>query len=122
MSSVRILHLADLHVGMENYGRLDPATGLNGRVMDFLRRLNQVVEYSLENEVDLVIFAGDAYKRRSPSPTYQRAFTTTVTCMGWALVAYPKDKATALYLQKATQYLQSGVPVDGDGMTRIEEK
>ena len=38
MTSIRILHLADLHIGMENYGQIDPATGLNGRVMDFLRR------------------------------------------------------------------------------------
>ena len=46
MSSIRLLHLADLHIGMENYGRMDPATGLNGRVMDFLRRLSDVVEYA----------------------------------------------------------------------------
>jgi exonuclease SbcD len=78
MNSIRVLHLADLHIGMENYGRLDPATGLNSRVMDFLRRLNQAVEYALENEIDLVLFAGDAYKSRDPNSTYRREFARRI--------------------------------------------
>ena len=71
---IRLLHIADIHIGMENYGRLDPQTGINGRVMDFLRRLNDAVAYALDNEIDVVIFAGDAYKTRDPNPTYQREF------------------------------------------------
>ncbi len=78
MNRIRLLHFADLHVGMENYGRLDPATGVNGRVLDFLRRFDELIDYGLGREVDLVIFAGDAYKRRNPSPTYQRAFARRV--------------------------------------------
>ena len=78
MTSIRIMHLADLHIGMENYGRLDPATGLNGRVMDFLRRLSEAVDYALENEVDLVLFAGDAYKTRDPNSTYRREFARRI--------------------------------------------
>ncbi|MGD2205602.1 MAG: exonuclease SbcCD subunit D [Anaerolineae bacterium] len=77
-TSIRILHLADLHIGMENYGRLDPATGLNGRVMDFLRRLSEVVDYALGNEVDLALFAGDAYKSRDPNSTYRREFARRI--------------------------------------------
>lgn len=78
MDKIRLLHFADLHIGMENYGRLDPATGVNGRVLDFLSRFDELIDYGLEREVDLVIFAGDAYKRRAPSPTYQRAFARRV--------------------------------------------
>jgi exonuclease SbcD len=78
MNSIRIMHLADIHIGMENYGRLDPATGLNGRVMDFLRRLSEAVDYALENEVDLVLFAGDAYKTRDPNSTYRREFARRI--------------------------------------------
>jgi exonuclease SbcD len=78
MDKIRLLHFADLHVGMENYGRLDPATGVNGRVLDFLRRFDDLIDYGLEREVDLVIFAGDAFKTRSPNPTYQRAFARRV--------------------------------------------
>ena len=78
MTKIRLLHFADFHVGMENYGRLDPATGVNGRVLDFLHRFDELIGYGLEREVDLVIFAGDAYKRRSPNPTYQRAFARRI--------------------------------------------
>ena len=78
MTSIRIMHLADIHIGMENYGRLDPGTGLNGRVMDFLRRLSEAVDYGLENEVDLVLFAGDAYKTRDPNSTYRREFARRI--------------------------------------------
>ena len=36
---VKILHFADLHLGVENYGRPDPATGLHTRLLDFLREV-----------------------------------------------------------------------------------
>ena len=75
---IRMLHFADIHIGMENYGSVDPKTGVNARVLDFLRRFDELVDYGLEHDVDLVIFAGDAYKQRSPNPTYQRAFARRV--------------------------------------------
>ncbi len=75
---IRLLHFADLHVGMENYGRLDAATGLASRVRDFLDRLDEVIDYALANEVDLVIFAGDAFKTRDPDPTQQREFASRI--------------------------------------------
>ncbi|HDQ71459.1 MAG TPA: exonuclease SbcCD subunit D [Chloroflexi bacterium] len=78
MTKIRFIHFADLHVGMENYGRLDPATGVNGRVLDFLRRFDELIDYGLERDVDLVIFTGDAFKTRNPTPTYQRAFARRV--------------------------------------------
>jgi exonuclease SbcD len=71
---IRVLHFADVHIGMENYGRTDPATGLSSRVVDFLRRMDEMIAYAREREVDLAIFAGDAFKSRSPNPTFQREF------------------------------------------------
>ena len=71
---MRILHFSDLHIGVENYGRLDPATGLSTRLGDFLGSLDEVVEYAVNEGVDLVLLAGDAYKGRDPSQTHQREF------------------------------------------------
>ncbi|MDQ7025924.1 MAG: exonuclease SbcCD subunit D [Anaerolineae bacterium] len=71
---IRVLHFADVHIGMENYGKTDPNSGLSSRVVDFLRRMDEMIDYARENEVDLTIFAGDAFKTRSPNPTYQREF------------------------------------------------
>jgi exonuclease SbcD len=69
---VKILHFADAHIDMANYGRHDPESGLPLRVMDFLGSLDEIVQTAIEEQVDLVIFAGDAYRDRSPAPTYQR--------------------------------------------------
>lgn len=70
--SVKLLHFADAHIDMANYGRHDPATGLPVRVLDFLRSLDEIVETAINERVDLVIFAGDAYRDRTPAPTFQR--------------------------------------------------
>ncbi len=71
---IRVLHFADTHVGMENYGRTDAETGLSSRVVDFLDRMDEIIAYAREHDVDLTIFAGDAFKTRNPNPTFQREF------------------------------------------------
>ncbi len=68
----KILHFADAHIDMANYGRHDPDTGLPVRIMDFLASLDEIVNAAIQEEVDLVLFAGDAYKDRNPAPTFQR--------------------------------------------------
>lgn len=69
---IRLLHFADAHIDLARQGRRDPQTGLPVRVLDFLRALDTIVDTALSEKVDLVIFAGDAYRDRAPSPTYQR--------------------------------------------------
>lgn len=69
---VKILHFADAHIDIANYGRQDPATGLPLRVIDFLKLLDEIVNTAISEQVDLVVFAGDAYKNRDPAPTFQR--------------------------------------------------
>jgi exonuclease SbcD len=75
---LKIIHFADLHLGVETYGRLDPATGLSSRLLDFLAALDQLVDYAIENQVDFVLFCGDAYKSREPTPTQQREFARRI--------------------------------------------
>ncbi len=70
--TLRILHFADAHIDMANHGRHDPQTGLPVRVLDFLKSLDIIVDTAISEKVDMVIFAGDAYKDRTPSPTFQR--------------------------------------------------
>lgn len=69
---MKILHFADLHIGMETYGTIDPVSGLSSRMLDILKALDTVVSYAIDNQVDLVLFCGDAYKSRDPSQTQQR--------------------------------------------------
>jgi exonuclease SbcD len=75
---IRLLHFADVHIGIENYGHTDPETGVSTRVRDFLRRLDEMVAFARAHEVDLAIFAGDAFKSRNPTPTFQREFAFRV--------------------------------------------
>lgn len=70
--TLKILHFADAHIDIAQQGRHDPETGLPLRVIDFLKALDTIVDAAISEKVDLVIFAGDAYKDRQPSPTYQR--------------------------------------------------
>ena len=74
MEPIRLLHIADIHIGIENYGRLDPETGLHTRLQDFSNCLKFAVDTALERDVDAVLFAGDAYKVATPSPTHEGIF------------------------------------------------
>lgn len=69
---LRVLHFADAHIDIANHGRRDPETLLPVRVMDFLAALDQIIDAAVSEKVDLVLFAGDAYKDRNPQPTFQR--------------------------------------------------
>jgi len=69
---IKLLHFADAHIDMANYGQHDASTGLPLRVMDFLKSLDVIVDTAIKEKVDLVIFAGDTYRDRSPAPTFQR--------------------------------------------------
>ena len=69
---IKIVHFADAHIDIAIHGKHDPATGLPVRVLDFLHSLDTIVDTAINERADLVIFAGDAYKDRTPSPTFQR--------------------------------------------------
>jgi len=69
---LKLLHFADAHIDLARQGRRDPETGLPVRVLDFLRALDRIMDTAISEKVDLVIFAGDAYRDRTPAPTYQR--------------------------------------------------
>jgi exonuclease SbcD len=75
---MKFIHFADLHLGVENYGCTDPATGLSTRLGDFLAVLDELVDYALTEKVDLVLFCGDAYKTREPTQTQQREFAKRI--------------------------------------------
>ncbi|MCL5875309.1 MAG: exonuclease SbcCD subunit D [Candidatus Dependentiae bacterium] len=69
---IRFVHTADIHFGMENYGHIDPKTGIHSRLLDFQKALNICIDYAIEHDVDFFLFSGDAYKTTNPSPTQQK--------------------------------------------------
>ena len=83
---MKLLHFADLHLGVESYGRTDPATGLSSRLGDFLNRLDELIAFAISERVDAVLFAGDAFKTRDPNPTVQRAFAERIRRLSRAAI------------------------------------
>lgn len=69
---IRFIHTADIHFGVENYGRIDHTTGIHTRLLDFYRALGICIDRAIEEKVDFFLFAGDAYKTAQPTPTQQR--------------------------------------------------
>lgn len=83
-STIRIMHFADTHFGVEKYGKIDPATGLNSRLLDFRESLLRAIEIAIHENVDVAIFAGDAYKTRDPRQTEQREFAKCIRTLSEA--------------------------------------
>jgi len=69
---ITFVHTADVHFGMENYGRIDAQTGIHTRLLDFERAFNACIDTAIEKNVDFFLFCGDAYKTANPSPTQQK--------------------------------------------------
>lgn len=71
---IKFIHTADIHFGVENYGRIDPTTGIHTRLLDFYNAFIFTVEKAIQLNVDFFLFAGDAYKTAHPTPTQQKLF------------------------------------------------
>ncbi len=72
---IKILHLADIHLGSGfSHGRINPDTGLNTRLEDFVATLGRCIDRALSEPVDLVLFGGDAFPDATPPPYIQQAF------------------------------------------------
>lgn len=74
---IKILHLSDIHMGSGfSHGRLNPQTGLNTRLEDFVNTLSQCIDRALAEPVDLVLFGGDAFPDATPPPFVQEKFAS----------------------------------------------
>ncbi len=69
---IKFFHTADIHLGVENYGKIDTKTGIHSRLSDFANSLEQCINLAIEQSVDFFLFCGDAYKTAWPTPTQQR--------------------------------------------------
>ena len=76
---MKLLHISDIHFGIENFSKIDPITGLPSRLLDFTKAFDRAIERAVEFGVDAVLFTGDAYKSRDPNPTVQREFAKRIS-------------------------------------------
>jgi len=83
---LEILHLSDIHLGSGfSHGKLNPETGRNTRLEDFVLALSRCIDRAIgcssdgdedASPVDLVLFGGDAFPNATPPPIVQEAFAS----------------------------------------------
>ena len=84
--SVKILHFADAHIDSYTGGRIDPANGLPYHTNDFLKALDEIIDTAISEQVQLVLFAGDAYRSPIPVPTFQREWQRRIVRLSEARI------------------------------------
>ena len=72
---LKILHLSDIHMGSGfSHGKINPETGVNTRLEDFMQSLSLSIDRAINEPVDLVLFGGDAFPDATPAPYIHEAF------------------------------------------------
>ncbi|MFN5514179.1 MAG: exonuclease subunit SbcD [Cyanobacteriota bacterium] len=72
---IKVLHLSDIHLGSGfAHGHVNPATGLNTRLEDFIASLRRCIDRACQEPADVVLFGGDAFPDATPAPYVQEAF------------------------------------------------
>ena len=75
--SINILHLSDIHMGSGfSHGKINPETGINTRLEDFVKTLSICIDRAINEPVDLVLFGGDAFPDATPAPYIHEAFAS----------------------------------------------
>ena len=63
---MRILHIADTHIGYSAYHKIAP-NGINQREMDVYNAFEQFIDYALQKKPDLILHSGDLFDGVRPS-------------------------------------------------------
>jgi DNA repair protein SbcD/Mre11 len=75
--TIKILHLSDIHMGSGfSHGKINPETGVNSRLEDFMQTLSLCIDRAINEPVDLVLFGGDAFPDATPAPYIHEAFAS----------------------------------------------
>ena len=75
--AIEILHLSDIHIGSGfSHGKVNPETGINTRLEDFVSTLSICIDRAIAEPVDLVLFGGDAFPDATPPPYVHEAFAS----------------------------------------------
>ncbi|MHC1680216.1 MAG: exonuclease SbcCD subunit D [Methanomassiliicoccales archaeon] len=64
---MRIVHIADSHVGFSAYRRSDPETGMNQREVDIYQAFDRLVDSIISKRPDAVLHSGDLFDSVRPS-------------------------------------------------------
>lgn len=103
---MRIITSGDWHLGSgEQYGHTNPKTGLSSRMEDLLASIDELVDYAISNDADIVVITGDIYRSREPTPTQQREFASRIvrlTAAGIPVTICPGNHDQAYAVSRAS--------------------
>lgn len=63
---MKILITGDTHIGNMTHGKFSPEYGLNAKIVNQLEVFNEMVDYAVNNKIDLFIHLGDIYEYINP--------------------------------------------------------
>ena len=66
---MKFVAFGDVHLDHSNYGKM--SGGIPVRILDTYNNLKDLVNFSIENDVDYVFFTGDMYRTNHPSQRYR---------------------------------------------------
>lgn len=94
---IRILHTADLHLGVLTYG-VSGKDGINTRITDYFATLDELVAKAREHDTDAFIIAGDVFENERPDNFVVSEFAKRVRALldaGISVVISPGNHETS---------------------------
>jgi DNA repair protein SbcD/Mre11 len=75
---MRLFHIADTHLGLSQFNRLDPASGMNLREKQIYDNFLSAIERVIAERPDVLVHAGDLFDTVKPKT---RAYTTVLEAL-----------------------------------------
>lgn len=70
--------VSDPHIGDYAYGKIDPETGLNTRLLDVLGNLDQSINFAIKEKVAFFVIDGDIYRVKHPNSKIRKQFAPRI--------------------------------------------
>ena len=68
---MKILCIADLHIGVKSYSKIDPKTHFTYRELEALNNFKKIVDICIDSNIPVLLIAGDVYHTSISSPSLQ---------------------------------------------------
>lgn len=107
-----IIHFADVH--LERKGPFEDGFHLHGRTLDYLESFDILIDFAIEEDVDLALFAGDAFDGHNPTQHLLTLFSRRVVRLArqCPLVMVPgnHDMPGPVYKSSSLDVFDSDIP------------
>lgn len=72
---MKAVFIGDAHFGSGYaYGKIDSATGLNTRLLDYEKTLSNIIDFIINNKIEVCVFLGDIFETKYPTPQQLMVF------------------------------------------------